>query len=127
MPTSVPLQAEGIRRLPCYSSIGLSYLTRRAKIAAFSTADKARAGQCLPRAKIGQKMKDAETVILRFVREMSGLGAPGNYQFEDLSTATRSELMEIGRFTSGIGLTKTGSLNTTRPSVLRDTSLSTRT
>jgi hypothetical protein len=29
-------------------------------------------------------MTDIETVILRFIQNRSGLGAPGDYQFEDL-------------------------------------------
>lgn len=29
-------------------------------------------------------MQDTKTIILRFIREQSGLDAPGDYQFEDL-------------------------------------------
>ena len=36
-------------------------------------------------------MEDVEITILRFVREQSGLDAPGDYQFEDLYIDTDEE------------------------------------
>jgi hypothetical protein len=42
-------------------------------------------------------MKDAEAVILRFVQERSGLGAPGDYEFEDLYIDSDEKLSDGAR------------------------------
>ena len=42
-------------------------------------------------------MTDIETIILRFVRKRSGLGAPGAYQFEDLYIDSSKKLADGNR------------------------------